>query len=364
MKKIALIILALTLFLGTVIVALPPVKATDGVRFYIKNLSNDTNIYPGATPPPPFPPPAANVKVQVLIESPISWMGTPDGIISYMVSVRVDPRALTVKSIMAPTADLQGDTFADDFLAMYAAYLVYMGYDVTTISGPPALSATTGTMYGFAYALAGASWDPSLGGAGGNVYDGSDIALIAELQFVSKSATIPSLIDLMGPGVNTAQIVNGLEVECKYTNARGETFTVEPEDGYYVDEVDTRFFDSSAGYDPAASPMGTDWHELATTYGQSWTLDGWTDTNADGKLTATDQIGMTQTSGNTPGASIGGLADWVNTAPVAGDGLADLIITVIPVVPEFPLGIGVLMSLVALVPIVYVWRTRPKKKVE
>jgi hypothetical protein len=30
-------------------------------------------------------------------------------------------------------------------------------------------------------------------------------------------------------------------------------------------------------------------------------------------------------------------------------------------IPEFPLGIGVLMSLVALIPVIYIWRTRPQK---
>jgi hypothetical protein len=35
----------------------------------------------------------------------------------------------------------------------------------------------------------------------------------------------------------------------------------------------------------------------------------------------------------------------------------------VPGVPEFPLGVGVIMSMVAVIPIVYLWRTRPKKKV-
>jgi len=35
-----------------------------------------------------------------------------------------------------------------------------------------------------------------------------------------------------------------------------------------------------------------------------------------------------------------------------------------PSVPEFPLGVGILLSMVTLIPVLYVWRTRPRKKVE
>jgi hypothetical protein len=36
----------------------------------------------------------------------------------------------------------------------------------------------------------------------------------------------------------------------------------------------------------------------------------------------------------------------------------------VPLVPEFPLGLGIVTSLATLIPVIYLWRRRPKKKME
>jgi hypothetical protein len=373
MKKIILMILALTLVLATIVIALPKVKADPGpVKFKIRDMTDQDSIYAGKPPPGPVPP-VPNLMVAVIIESPYSWLGdTVNGIVAYTVSVRFDPRALTAFDIAAPgTTDYDLDTFPDGLLEQYAFFFT----GASTISAPAGLSTATGAMYSFANAIVGI--DPSVdGGAGGNPFYGAyggmppyysaDEALACILRFRTKSASIASVFEFMGPGETVTPVDTAIVVSCRYTTADGNTYEVpeiDLEDGYYVAETpNTMFLDSMAAYDTAA-PVGSDWHELYTTYSQEWELTAWTD-DGNGVLSAADVIGTRQTSGASPGTVMTGPVDWVNPSPIANDGLTDMIATLIPAEPEFPLGIGILMSLVALVPIVYVWRTRPKKKVE
>jgi hypothetical protein len=212
-------------------------------------------------------------------------------------------------------------------------------------------------MYGYASSMTGADWDPSLGGAGGNPFWGGNTAALCKLEFITVSETLESLIDLMGPGNATEQVVDGLDVSCKYTDAAGNVYTVEPDDGYYVAEVDTMYFDSTgAGYDPA-SPIGSDWHELAPIHCQWWTLESWDD-NGDGVLDESDQIDLVQTSGTAPGSVVWGHVTWLNPSPTPGDGHADLIIDVKPDVPEFPLGLELIMAFALMTPLIYLWRRK------
>jgi hypothetical protein len=57
-----------------------------------------------------------------------------------------------------------------------------------------------------------------------------------------------------------------------------------------------------------------------------------------------------------------GHVDWLNPTPVAGDGLTDMILLDKGVVPEFPLGIGMLMAIAPMIAIAYVWRLRKKHR--
>jgi len=332
--------------LGTIATYLPPpVKAQEDVRFYV-----DPLIYAGLPPPPPFPPPQPNLEVKVMIESPYSWMSTADGIISFMVSVRVDPRALKVANIV-PGA------YGEDFMDMYAVYLQYLGYDVSTAQAPPAKDAASGTMSGYASGLTGPDWDPALGGAGGDAFYADDVAVLCVIKFITVSATQPSVIDLMGPGISTEQIVAGIEVSCKYKNAKGEKVVVEPEDGYYVAETpDVKFVDLNQ----TASVIGSTWHELQPVHCREWRIDS--EEDGDDILEPSDQIDMMLLPGEEYKAWYH--VDWVNPDPVAGDGIADLILTwkeEIPV-PEFPMGLGLMILLALAIPIAYLWRTHKKEK--
>jgi len=343
-KYCLLVLLAFVSMLGTIATYLPPpVKAQEDVRFYV-----DPLIYAGLPPPPPFPPPQPNLEVKVMIESPYTWMGTADGITSFMVSVRVDPRALKV-------ADIVPGAYGEDFMDMYAVYLQYLGYDVSTAQGPPAKDVASGTMSGYANGLTGPDWDPVLGGAGGDAFYADDVAVLCVIKFITVSATQPSVIDLMGPGISTEQIVKGIEVSCKYKNAQGDTVVVEPEDGYYVAETpDIMFVDLNQ----TASVIGSLWHELQPEHCQEWEINDHTDTDGDGALDESEQIGMTRSDGYSAMYHV----EWVNPTPEPGDGIADLIVKWKEEVPEFPLGIGITMMIALVIPIVYLWRTRKKEK--
>jgi hypothetical protein len=354
-KKYYLTLLAFAFLLIALMTTPTPVKAAD-VSFYVKDPSDGDNIYAGVAPPPPFPPPPPNLVVYVYVDSPASWLQTADGIISVMVSVRVNPTVLTCVGI-GPAGDIDGDGYTDDLLDMYAMYLTYyVGGDYGTIQGPPAKDTSTGTMAGYASAMTGVDWDPALGGAGGNPFFGGSTAALCKLEFVTKTATVESLIDLMGPGIDAEQYVDEIKVSCKYTQADGDVITVEPDDGYYVAPVDTMYLDTtSASFDPA-SPLYTDWHELAPIHCQDWTLESWDDQGT-GVLDESDQIDLVQTDPPT-GTIIWGHVDWLNPTPIAGDGKADLIITVKPEVPEFPLGLELIMAFALMTPLVYLWRRK------
>ena len=346
-KKHYSIILMFALILGTLMAALPPVQAQD-VRFYVEDPADGDHIYPPTAPPgiPPIP----NLRVHVLIECPYAWYGTPDGIVAYSVSVRVNPAILEVFGIEISEDAFWPDGFSDGLLEMFAAMV-----GGSTLQAPEGVDKATGTMWGFGNALVGV--DPAVvGGAGGNAFYGGDVAGLCTLTFKSKSGTYnnPSLIDLFGPGVSTEQLVQGIEVSCKYTTAAGDTVVVEPEDGYYVAEVDTMYLDCSVGYDPA-SPLFTDWHELAPVHCRWWTLESWED-NGDGVLSESDQVDMTCIDTGFYGWYH---VEWVNPAPVPCDGLADLIVTYKEPVPEFPLGAAVEVGLI--VAVAYIWWTRRRR---
>jgi hypothetical protein len=154
----------------------------------------------------------------------------------------------------------------------------------------------------------------------------------------------------MSPG----EIVGGIDVTAKYINAKGEEIAVEPEDGYYVAETpDISFFDFKA----PGSVIGSLWHELWPEYCQEWRIDSHEDTNGNGALDASEQIDITRLADEYKAWYH---VEWVNPDPIPGDGKADLIVMFKEEVPEFPFGIGILMLLVPLIPIVYLWRTRKK----
>ncbi len=103
-------------------------------------------------------------------------------------------------------------------------------------------------------------------------------------------------------------------------------------------------------------PTDSRWHMIYPTYCRGFTITSWTDNDGLGTFNPSDQFDFE--FDDDPGVPVWAHLDKVTT---------DIIVSMKYKeggVPEFPLGIGVLMSLVAMIPVIYVWRTRPKKKVE
>jgi len=110
--------------------------------------------------------------------------------------------------------------------------------------------------------------------------------------------------------------------------------------------------------EPLIPGIGSTWHMIYPDYCRTFTIKSHEDTDTDGYIDPSEQFDFTfdDDPGMTP--------HWAHLDTVT----TDIIISQKPIppepgVPEFPLGIGVLMSLVALIPVIYVWRTRPQKKV-
>jgi hypothetical protein len=102
-KKYVLM-LTLTVLLGTIIATIPPVKAEDTVKIYI-------------SPEPPAYIPAVDVGldlfVDVYIESPAAWYDTTNGIVGWAMDVIVDPTVLKPVTVYGATGGYWLFDFAD-----------------------------------------------------------------------------------------------------------------------------------------------------------------------------------------------------------------------------------------------------------
>jgi hypothetical protein len=135
-------------------------------------------------------------------------------------------------------------------------------------------------------------------------------------------------------------------------------FAVVGIDGHYNKPTDSMLLEQYTGSTwPPGDPSGTDWHELDPDLCKQWTVDEWTD-NGDGKLSPSDQLIMTRAS---PVETFEFHVEWVSPGPAAGDGTADLLVTLKPGVPEFPLGSVAPIALIAAVAYIW-WVTRRKRQ--
>jgi len=323
-RKYYLFVLAIALLLGAFAAVTTPVEAQT-VRFYVYPETPIAAVTPGGY-----------VNYEVWIESPPEWDNTPNGIVGWSLSVRGDPRALEPFGA-GKIAGMAG--FLENFLVTYG-----YDWDYVTAFYSGTSNAETCTFFDIseqiqAYGTLGVG-----AGGSGRLFRG---------RFKSRSDVIPSVIDVFGPPTSMLQ--------AQYLTIDGVWHDADiVDDGYYIAETpDAMCFDSSAGYDPT-DPMGTDWHELCPHYCIWWSLESWDDNSGepDGVLDESDQIDLVQTDGPNMGQVIWGHVDWLNPTPVAGDGQADLWITVKPEVPEFPLGMAPMLLLVLAIPVVYLWRSR------
>lgn len=100
-------------------------------------------------------------------------------------------------------------------------------------------------------------------------------------------------------------------------------------------------------------PIGSKWHQIwmSEFYSLTFTITSWEDTDGSGSFTPSDQFDFEYDFDP-------GVPHWAHLDAVS----TDIIVTPTdpPPVPEFPLGIGLLMLLAPIVPLAYLWRLRKK----
>ncbi|MGD8506690.1 MAG: hypothetical protein PVF15_08515, partial [Candidatus Bathyarchaeota archaeon] len=140
-------------------------------------------------------------------------------------------------------------------------------------------------------------------------------------------------------------------------------------DWYHVDEVTiTIWFTIKAG-DPYGwdglpmaaepeepttelinDPIGSKWHQIFPPdfYSLTFTITSWDD-NGDGYFSPSDQFDYELDFDP-------GIPHWAHLDAVS----TDIIVTMKPIVPEFPLGLGMIMLLAPVIPLTYLWRLRKR----
>jgi hypothetical protein len=136
-------------------------------------------------------------------------------------------------------------------------------------------------------------------------------------------------------------------------------------DGYYGTPPENTYVASwvPASLFPYGSPISTNWVEQFPNPGAHWHLTSWED-NGDLVLSVSDQIDMTPTTPPGPVQWFHVDQIWQSDTGIGGDQEVHMILTFKPTVPEFPLGIGILLGLAPAIPLIYLWRTRPKRRVQ
>jgi hypothetical protein len=331
MKK-HLLILAAILVIGAITAALPPAKA-QFVRFYISDGVDNIYAYTAV---------GGTRIIEVWVESPPEWENTPSGIVGYALSIRIDPRILEP---LGASKTATGGGLLETFLVNFGYDIE--GYTTSFLVGPA--DKPTGTIFDASEYIGGYS---TLGvGAGGGP------TKLMRFTFRSKSNTVPSMLDLCGRPVSGI-----LEANAIYTTPDGVDHYVDlMGDGFYGASITDEFNMDLTSTIDLANPVGSAFSETWPVGSRMYSINGWTDTNATGGLNSGDSISMLNaTSGSTDYFDV----LFGNIAPTSNDGRNDLILKKKPgPVPEFPLGIELLIALAPMIAIVYLWRTRPKKKV-
>jgi hypothetical protein len=105
--------------------------------------------------------------------------------------------------------------------------------------------------------------------------------------------------------------------------------------------------------EPLPNPIDTTWHQIYPDYCREFVITSWEDNEPGGMFDPSDQFDFEYV--DAPGVTHWAHLDAITT---------DIILTPQqpqpPPVPEFPLGIGLLMLLAPIVPLAYLWRLRKK----
>jgi len=109
---------------------------------------------------------------------------------------------------------------------------------------------------------------------------------------------------------------------------------------------------------PYETPISTNWIEQFPMPGHTWHLSSFED-NIDLGLTASDQIDMTPT--DPPGGVQWFHVDEIWECDADPNTFVYMLLTIKgPPVPEFPLGLGLMMMIAPAIAVAYLWRTRKK----
>jgi len=106
-------------------------------------------------------------------------------------------------------------------------------------------------------------------------------------------------------------------------------------------------------WDPLAPPLWTGFHQIYPVYCRPFTISNWVDTDGSGTLTASDQIEIMYVDVYPYEYA------WAHCTGIS----TDIYVSEkppTPEVPEFPLGITLLMLIAPIIPLTYLWRLRKK----
>jgi len=102
--------------------------------------------------------------------------------------------------------------------------------------------------------------------------------------------------------------------------------------------------------DGIPNPIGTTWHQLYPDYSREFVITSHEDSDGDGALDPSEQFDFRYQ--DEPGTEYWAHLDSITT---------DLILSFKekePGIPEFPLGIGLVMAIAPMIPVIYIWRRK------
>jgi hypothetical protein len=142
--------------------------------------------------------------------------------------------------------------------------------------------------------------------------------------------------------------VDAITVTIHWTFKIDETTPTDPAelgDGEPFEPRDVAIIDNSI---PA--PIDTTWHQLYPDYCREFVITSHVDTDADGALDPSEQFDFEYL--DDPGVTY-----WAHLDSITTDLVLSFKEKTEPT-PEFPLGIGLILAIVPMVPVIYLWRKR------
>ena len=263
-RKYFLICISIVFMLSLTTAIIPIKAATPTVRIYV---DQPLGYLPFLAPGTKFTF-TINIATSGLVD------GTAAGIIAWKMDVRVDPNVLDINTTVIPGWPPK---YAAKFSTGTGHFLYEWGVQAM-MSPPSLLLGTNDPLTGYQDEITESGVPSYPVGAGD--YFSSTYPTLLTVEITSKNDTRPCLIDL---------------IDVMYRTGDGLWHYAEQvEDGYYG-TAPTFMSAQDDPFDPK-DPVDSSWHELYPNYCDMWTMTGWTD-NADGTLSASDQISMTNATG-------------------------------------------------------------------